>query len=114
MNLLAGAPAALAPQTASAQTPPETAAREVEVVVESGYRPGRIEVAPGTRVRLRFVRREWTPCTREVVFPSLGLRRALPVNEPVVVEFTAPATGEVPFQCGMNMVRGVVVVRPNR
>lgn len=114
MSLALGAPLLLVPQTATAQTAPEPGVREVEVVVEGGYRPGRIEVAPGARVRLRFVRREWTPCTREVVFPSLNLRRALPVNEPVVIEFTAPAAGEVPFHCGMNMIRGTVVVRPNR
>jgi plastocyanin domain-containing protein len=102
-----------APGEAAAQTAPQEAPREVEVVVERGYHPSRIEVAPGARVRLRFVRREWSGCTREVVFPTLDLRRALPVNQPVVVEFTAPATGEVPFRCGMNMVRGAVVVRPS-
>lgn len=100
------------PREAAAQAPP-AAAREVEVVVERGYHPSRIEVRPGERIRLRFVRREWSGCTREVVFPTLDLRRALPVNQPVVVEFTAPATGEVPFRCGMNMVRGAVVVRPS-
>jgi len=100
------------PREAAAQAPPAAAVREVEVVVERGYHPNRIEVAPGERIRLRFVRREWSGCTREVVFPSLDVRRALPVNRPVVVELTAPAAGEVPFHCGMNMVRGAVVVRP--
>jgi plastocyanin domain-containing protein len=101
------------PREAAAQAPPTSAAaREVEVVVERGYHPSRIEVRPGERVRLRFVRREWSGCTREVVFPTLGVRRTLPVNQPVVVELSAPAAGEVPFHCGMNMVRGAVVVRP--
>jgi plastocyanin domain-containing protein len=43
-----------------------------------------------------------------VVFPSLNIKRALPLNEPVVIEFTPAKTGE--FACGMNMLKGVVVV----
>jgi plastocyanin domain-containing protein len=98
----------LAPATAAAQ---DAGVREVEVVVDQAYQPSRIEVAPGERVRLRFVRRGYGGCTREVVFPTLGLRRELPTGQPVVVELPALPAGETPFQCGMNMVRGVVVVR---
>jgi plastocyanin domain-containing protein len=37
--------------------------------------------------------------------------RALPHNEPVVVEFTMKSSGEIGFVCGMNMLRGTVVVQ---
>jgi hypothetical protein len=47
----------------------------------------------------------------EVVFPSLNLRRALPLNEAVAVECTPKSSGEIGFICGMNMVRGTVVVQ---
>jgi plastocyanin domain-containing protein len=35
----------------------------------------------------------------------------LPLNEPVVVEFTPRSAGEIGFVCGMNMLRGTVVVQ---
>jgi plastocyanin domain-containing protein len=44
-----------------------------------------------------------------VVFPSLGVKRALPLNEPVTIEVT-PARGELAFACGMDMLKGTVVV----
>jgi len=104
---LAGA-AAMAPAVAGAQT--ADAVREVEVVVDNGYQPSRIEVRPGERVRLRFIRRDYGGCTREVVFPTLNLRRDLPTDQPVVIDLPALPVGETTFQCGMNMLRGSIVV----
>lgn len=104
------------PALADAPAPAETAeataetAREVEITVSGGYQPARIEAAPGERLRLRFTRHEYSGCTREVVFPSLGLRRELPPHETVVIEVTAPASGQLDFECGMGMSRGAVVV----
>ena len=106
-----GAALTVAPAVGHAQTPTDAGGREVEVVVDQDYQPARIEVAPGERVRLRFLRRSQGGCTREVVFPTLGLRRELPTGQPVVIELPALPLGEVPFQCGMNMIHGVVVVR---
>jgi hypothetical protein len=44
-------------------------------------------------------------CGTEVPIPSLGLKRALPLNEPVDVEFTPQKAGDVDFVCGMGMLR---------
>lgn len=101
---------ALAPTGAAAQEAPQAPVREVEVVVDGGYAPSRIELRAGERVRLRFVRRDYGGCTREVVFPTLNLRRELPTGQPVTVDLPALPVGETPFQCGMNMLRGSVVV----
>jgi plastocyanin domain-containing protein len=49
-------------------------------------------------------------CGTDVVFPSLNITRPLPLNEPVVIEFTPAETGEIAFACGMNMLSGTVVV----
>ena len=94
-------------QAAADQAP---AVREIEIVVDGGYRPGRITVTEGERVRLKFVRREHSSCTREVVFAGLGVRRELPTDQPVVIELPALAVGEYEFKCGMNMIRGVLEV----
>lgn len=93
-----------------AQAKPAETVREIEVIVDGTYKPGRIEVHAGERVRLKFIRKEYTPCTKEVVFPSLNIRRELPPNKPVIIELPALAAGEYEFKCGMNMIRGTLVV----
>lgn len=110
LGAVLGAAMMVAPSMARAQQA-DGGGREVEVVVDQDYQPSRIEVTQGERLRLRFLRRGYGGCTREVVFPTLNLRRELPTNQPVVIELPALPLGETPFQCGMNMVRGVVVVR---
>ncbi|WAS91396.1 cupredoxin domain-containing protein [Nannocystis punicea] len=99
------------PAQAGAATAAQTRAlREIEVVVDGDYRPGRITVVEGERVRLKFVRRDKSPCTREVVFAALDLRRELPTDRPVILEMPALPAGEYEFKCGMNMIRGVLEV----
>jgi plastocyanin domain-containing protein len=95
---------------ALAQTHEHGAVREIEIVVEGGYKPNRIEIHEGERVRLKFVRKEYDSCTREVVFTKLGIRRELPPNQPVIIDLPALAPGEYEFKCGMNMIRGTLVV----
>ncbi len=106
--------AALAPSIAEADAQHSAQVREIEAIVDGGYQPGRITVTAGERVRLRFIRREHTPCTREVVFPGLDIRRELPTDQPVIIELPALAAGEYEFRCGMNMIRGVIVVQPRQ
>jgi plastocyanin domain-containing protein len=65
----------------------------------------------GTPARITFVRTTDKTCGTEVVFPSLNIKRALPLNEPVAIEFTPANSGETAFACGMNMLKGVVVVQ---
>lgn len=96
----------VAPATARAETP----VREIEIVVDGGYQPAKVAVKVGERVRLKFVRKEYTGCTREVVIPALELRRELPPNKPVLVDLPALSPGEYEFRCGMNMVRGAITV----
>jgi plastocyanin domain-containing protein len=86
-------------------------ARVIEIVVDGAYAPDRIVVHEGERVRLRFVRHDYSSCTREVVFPWLGLRRELPPHQPVTIELPALAAGEYEFHCGMGMVRGTIMVQ---
>jgi plastocyanin domain-containing protein len=84
--------------------------REVEIVVDGGYKPNRVAVQAGERLRLKFIRREHTPCTREVVIEAAGIRRQLPPEQAVVIELPALRPGEYEFKCGMNMVRGTIAV----
>ena len=80
------------------------------VVGEHGYEPAKVKLRAGTPSRLTFLRTTDKTCGTDVVFPSLNIRRALPLNEPVVIEFTPSGAGEIAFSCGMNMLHGTLVV----
>ena len=59
---------------------------------------------------LAFLRKDDKNCGEEVVFPKLGIRKKLPVGETVTVELTPQESGEIAFTCGMDMMRGKVIV----
>jgi RND family efflux transporter MFP subunit len=81
------------------------------VVTEQGFEPAKVSLRAGTPARITFLRTADKTCATEVVFPSLNIKRALPLNEPVAIEFTPANTGDIAFACGMNMLKGVVVVQ---
>jgi hypothetical protein len=80
------------------------------VVSEKGFEPGTITLRAGAPARLTFVRTSDKTCATEVVFPSLKIKRALPLNEAVTIEFT-PEKSEMTFTCGMNMLKGTLLVK---
>jgi membrane fusion protein, heavy metal efflux system len=79
-------------------------------VTERGYEPATITVKAGRPTRLIFVRTSDKVCGTEVVFPSLNLKRALPLNQPTDVDFTPSRSGEITFVCDMNMLKGTIAV----
>ena len=86
--------------------------QEMTVIVRGGYSPDRIEVEAGRPVRLNFRREETNSCTEQIIFSDFGIARMLPQGETVPVEFTPGQPGEFTFHCGMNMVRGKLIVHP--
>lgn len=100
------------PRTAAAATVDATGVQEIEVVVQGGYTPDRIEVVQGRPVRLNFLRKESTACTEQVILGDFGIAKELPRDRTVPIEFTPEKPGEFVFHCGMNMVRGKIVVKP--
>lgn len=85
--------------------------QEVNVVVNGGYSPDYIEVRQGRPVRLNFLRKDTSSCTEQVVFGDFGIIRDLPTGQTVPIEFTPDKPGEFTFACGMNMVRGKLIVK---
>ncbi len=80
-------------------------------VTENGYEPASITLKKGVPARITFIRKSAKGCGTEVVFKDYNIRRALPLNKPVVVALTPNKTGDFNFTCGMNMMRGTVVVQ---
>ncbi len=91
------------------QDPPKPKRVEIAVTPE-GFSPNRVEVQAGVPIELVFTRKTDKTCATEVVVPSLKLKKALPLNEPVTIALT-PEKDEVSFACGMNMLRGKLVVK---
>ena len=84
--------------------------QEVTVRVKGGYEPNVIVVRKGQPVRLDFYRDETASCSDTVVFGDFGISRSLPAFKTTSVEFTPDKAGEFIFTCGMNMLRGRLIV----
>ncbi len=76
-----------------------------------GYHPATIRSAAGRQLTLVFTRTTDETCGQQLVFPTLNIRRDLPLNRAVEVPVTVPASGALAFTCGMNMYQGSVVVQ---
>ncbi len=78
-----------------------------------GYTPALIPLKKGQPVKLAFYRADSNNCGGEVVFSKQNISKKLPVGETVLVEFTPTEAGEIGFACGMDMLRGKLVVSEN-
>ena len=90
----------------------DSGAQEIKVTVKGGYSPDVIVVRQGRPVRLEFYRDETASCSEQVVLGDFGIARDLPAFRTTPIEFTPERAGEFTFTCGMNMMRGKVVVEP--
>jgi len=86
--------------------------QEIRVLVKGGYTPDTILVQAGKPVRLQFYRDETADCSERVVFDAFGINQTLPAFQTTTIEFTPKTPGEFPFRCGMNMLKGLLVVEP--
>jgi plastocyanin domain-containing protein len=100
------------PRKAAAAEVGARGVQEIRVTVKGGYAPDVIAVRAGQPVRLDFYRDETAACSEQVVFRDFGVIRDLPAYETTPVEFTPEEPGEYTFTCGMNMMRGKLVVEP--
>ena len=91
----------------------ESGVQEIKVTVKGGYSPDVIVVKEGAPVRLDFFRDETASCSEQVIFGDFGIARDLPAFKTTSIEFTPDKTGEFTFTCGMNMLRGKLIVQPN-
>ena len=85
--------------------------QQIRVQVKGGYAPDRIVVEKGRPVRLDFYREETSGCSDTVVLGDFGIARPLPAFKTTPVEFTPDKAGEFTFTCGMNMLRGKLIVQ---
>lgn len=80
-------------------------------VTDQGYEPATIQAKAGTPLKLTFIRTSDKTCGTEVLFPDYSINQKLPLNIPTTVTITPKKAGEIAFACGMNMLKGKVVIQ---
>jgi plastocyanin domain-containing protein len=74
-----------------------------------GFQPSTVKLKAGVPTKMTFVRKTDQTCAKEVVIKEYNIDRKIPLNEPVTIEFT-PRKGEFIFACGMDMLKGKLIV----
>lgn len=80
-------------------------------VSKNGFEPASLSAKKGEKLMLAFYRADAENCGGEVVFPKLEITKKLAVGETVLVEITPTESGELAFACGMDMVKGKVLIQ---
>ena len=97
-------------RTGVSATVAESGRQEIDITVKGGYSPDVIVVKRGVPVRLNFYRDETSSCSEKVVFADFGIARDLPAYKTTSIEFVPEKSGDFAFACGMNMLRGKLIV----
>jgi len=94
-----------------AKRKPPAVQRVTVALTEKGYEPTNLKLRRGVPARVTFIRKVSATCGTQIVITDYDIKRALPLNEPVLVEFTPKKSGTFAFTCGMGMLRGSLIVR---
>ncbi|MBI5706446.1 MAG: efflux RND transporter periplasmic adaptor subunit [Armatimonadetes bacterium] len=85
---------------------------QVIEITEAGYSPASIAVPADKPFKVIFIRKAAESCGTQVIFPDLGIKRDLPLNQPVTIEIPPQPGGKsLSFTCPMNMLKGKAVVK---
>ena len=107
-------PAAAAPAATPTTAATADNVQTVDLKISGGnYEPAAINVRQGVPVRLNVTRDDKPTCGDVLAIPSQNISRPIPVNQVTTIEFTPQKAGDLEFTCGMNMMRGRIVVQPS-
>ncbi len=102
---------ALAASPALAQGESGDKVQVVELAVTSeGFVPSQMKVKAGKPVRLVVTRKTDRTCATEIVVKDYGVKKDLPLNQPVTVTFTPKKAGQIRYACAMDMIAGALTV----
>jgi plastocyanin domain-containing protein len=94
----------------AAATAPEIQRINIEATAR-GFVPDTVTLTAGVSAELVFTRTTPSGCAAQVHIPDFGVgKTALPQGEAVTISIKPTAAGVHEFRCGMNMLRGVIVV----
>ena len=98
---------ALAPQK---NAPAEKAQTAKITISAKGFEPASLTLKPDVPAQVTFLRTTNDTCATSIVIPEYKIKQDVPLNKPVVVEFT-PKKGTFGFACGMNMLQGKLIIQ---
>lgn len=111
MNLLKAAFSSMLALSLATPALAARAPRTVELTVtKDGFVPAEIKVRKGEPVKLVITRKVQRTCATEVVLDGTGIKKELPLDQAVEIEFTPEKAGKIRYACAMNMVGGVLLV----
>ncbi len=82
-------------------------------VTEKGFEPESVDVPAGKPVTLVFTRKTDKTCAKEVILTmddGKKIEKALPLDQPVELATTFSKAGKLGYACGMDMIKGTIVV----
>ena len=80
-------------------------------ITERGFEPETFKLRRAIQAQVTFLRTTDATCVKEITVPDFNIRRELPLNQPVIVNITPRQSGRLTFACGMNMMRGQLIVQ---
>jgi len=105
--LIVSALLVLGPGTAKGDKP-----RTVELsVTDKGFEPNNVTVKKGKPLHLVVTRKTDQTCATSIDIKDAGIRKDLPLNKAVAIDFTPEKAGEIRYACGMGMMGGVLLVQ---
>lgn len=78
-------------------------------LTDNGFEPSSLKLKANVPAKVTFTRRTDAGCAKEVEMKDYKIKRDLPLNESVTIEFT-PRKGEFTFACAMGMLKGKLIV----
>lgn len=86
-----------------------TGARIEVAVTAAGFVPAATRVKVGQPVTLVVTRKVERTCATDIVIGEYGIKKALPLGQPVEVAFVPTKPGKIHFSCAMDMIAGDLV-----
>ncbi len=86
-------------------------AQKITVTLPQGYSASKRVVQAGKPVALTFFLQSNAGCGNEVMVPAAKWKKTLKVGERATVVYTPKKSGPLTFACGMNHMKGSIVVR---
>ena len=100
---------------AEAPTPSAAASSGVQevqlTVTDAGFQPAEVQVAKDRPIRLTVTRTTNQTCATEIVFKEIAVKKDLPLDQAVTIDLPAQSGGTLNYACGMNMIKGSLVVQ---
>lgn len=86
--------------------------QEVQLTVtDAGFQPAEVQVAKDRPIRLTVTRKTAQTCATEIVFKEIDVKHDLPLDQAVTIDLPAQPSGTLNYACGMDMIKGSLVVQ---